>query len=213
MTNEAEYITHSKVVTTIGKTLLAKEFRDFEVDEYNEKVLQFLLLYFNNCKLAESIFPDENYKIHKQIMLIGKVGVGKTLLMEIFSEYLRITENPNRFSNISLTEMIHYFKLNNHLDKFLYNELAESNGTRTKAKNFCLHDLGLVTYNHFGVDTKLMIDDFMYARYELFTSRGLKAHITSNMCVSELKTMFDARLIDRFKTYNIIDLEGSSRRK
>lgn len=211
--DEAEYVLHSKIITEIGHTLLAKEFRDFEVDDYNAKILRFLLLYFNNCQMAETIFPDENYKVHKQIMIIGKIGVGKTMLMQIFSEYLRITDNPNQFVNISITEMTNYFKIYNHLDKFIYNELSELKARKSNACNYCLNDLGLLTYNHFGVDTKLIIDDFLYARYELFIAHDKKAHITTNLSVSELKTLYDARIIDRFKSYNILQFDGTSRRK
>jgi DNA replication protein DnaC len=211
--DDAEYVLHSKIITHIGQALLAKEFRNFEVDDYNAKILRFLLLYFNNCQLAETIFPNEHYKVHKQIMIIGKIGVGKTMLMQIFSEYLRITDNPNQFVNISITEMINYFKIHNHLDKFIYNELSEHKGRKTNAINFCLNDLGLSTYNHFGVDTKMIIDDFLYARYELFIAQDKKAHVTSNLSVGELKKMYDARIIDRFKSYNILQFDGISRRK
>jgi len=81
---------------------MLREFSDFIVDEYNSKVLRFLTYYFNNCILAENVFPNENYKLHKNILLIGEPGTGKTMIMQIFSDYLRVTNNENMFRNISM---------------------------------------------------------------------------------------------------------------
>ena len=213
LSNNEEYIKHAEIVQSIGNTLMAKEFRKFEIDKNNQKIMRFLLLYFNQCKIAESIFPVENYKIHKQIMLVGNIGVGKTMLMQIFSLYLRLTNNPNAFYNVSVTEMINYYKVNNHLDKYTFNELSGERKFTGNPVNLCLNDIGLSTHLHFGVDTKVLIDDFLYSRYELFINHGKMAHLTSNLSVPEIKQSFDYRITDRLKSYNIIDLDGESRRK
>ncbi len=192
---------------------MAKEFRRFEVDEYNRKVLRFLLLYFNHCKEAEEIFPEENYKIHKHIMLVGNVGVGKTMLMQVFAHYLRVTDNINAFYNVSVTEMINYYKVHNHLDKYTFNEQSGKSRFNGNPVNLCLNDVGLNTHLHFGVDTKILVDDFLYSRYELYMNHHKMAHLTTNFGVTELKKAFDYRLTDRFKAYNIIDMDGESRRR
>jgi len=192
---------------------MAKEFREFEIDSHNQKVLKFLLLYFNQDKQAEQVFPEEEYKNHKQIMLLGNVGVGKTMLMQVFSQYLRMTGNPNAFFNVSVTEMTNYYKIHNHLDKYTFNEQISERKFNGNPVNLCLNDLGLKTHMHFGVDTKVLMDDFLYARNELYVNHEKKAHLTTNLDVTELKKAFDYRLTDRFKAYNIIDLGGESRRK
>jgi len=212
LSDESEYILHAKLVQAIGNTSLAKEFREFEIDQHNQKILRFLLLYFNNCKEAETIFPNENYKIHKQIMLVGNVGVGKTMLMQIFSQYLKITNNANMFFNVSVTEMINYYKVNSHLDKYTFNELSDNRKFTGNPVNLCLNDLGLNTHLHFGVDTKVLVDDFLYSRYEMYQNHNKMAHLTSNLTVTELKQTFDYRITDRLKSYNVIDLSGESKR-
>ena len=73
--------------------------------------------YFNNCILAENVFPDEDYKLHKNILLVGEPGTGKTMIMQIFSDYLRATNNENYFRNISMTQLMNYHKVYGHIDK------------------------------------------------------------------------------------------------
>jgi hypothetical protein len=88
-------------VQAIGNTLMAKEFREFEIDKHNQKILRFLLLYFNHCKEAESIFPDENYKVHKQIMLVGNIGE-KLCLCKYFRSILELQTIPMLFTMFRL---------------------------------------------------------------------------------------------------------------
>lgn len=193
---------------------MAKEFKKFVVDANNREILRFLLYYFNNNPNAETVFPDKDYKVNRNLMLCGSVGVGKTMIMQVFAEYLKKTGNPNSFVNLSVTQMINYYKINNHLDKYTYNEEG-SKSFDGNPVNVCLNDVGLQTHLHFGTDTKVLVSDFFHARNELWAQSGKFAHITTNLTPTEIKQYFSDeynRLIDRFKTYNVIHLKGESRR-
>ena len=73
------YSAHSAFVMHIANNIvLAPQRRKFIVDYNNRDVLRFLLYYFNNCPLAEEVFPGRGYKVHKSILIQGGVGVGKT---------------------------------------------------------------------------------------------------------------------------------------
>ncbi len=220
LTDPNEYMEHSNLIVNIGKNYMLREFSDFVVDEHNSKVLRFLAYYFNNCILAESVFPNENYKLHKNILLIGEPGTGKTMIMQIFSDYLRATNNENHFfRNISMTQLMNYHKVYGHIDKYTYNELkgASTQGAYDGVAPFgvCLNDLGLATEKQksFGTLLTQITDEFLFARYEIYQQYGKRYHITSNLTVKELKERFETRLIDRFKSFNVIELHGGSRRK
>lgn len=193
---------------------MGREFREFEVDERNSNILAFLLYYFNGCQLAEKIFPDEDYKVHKSLLLVGGPGTGKTMLMQIFSDYLRLTCNPNAFENLSVTQMMNYYKMNSHIDRYTYNE-GLSKGFKPEPFNICLNDIGLETENQksYGTSLNSVIDEFLYARYEIYQQFWKKYHITSNLNVDEFKKRFGKRLVDRFKGFNVISMLGESRRK
>lgn len=208
------YNAHAKLFLQIASKVLAYQHREFVIDDNNREVLRFLLYYFNDCPLAEEVFPGRGYKLHKHIMLQGNVGTGKTLLMEIFSEYLRYTGNPNFFYNLSVTQMINYYTLHNNLDRYTFNE-EENKGFQCKPVNICLNDIGVQTTTFYGMDTKVLTDEFLHARNEIWSQFHLKAHVTTNLSIEQLKEKYKdgfGRLIDRFKTYNVIPLGGNSRR-
>lgn len=208
------YQAHARLLVTIANKVLAYQHRKFVIDDNNRDVLRFLLYYFNDCPLAEKVFPDRGYKLHKHIMLHGNVGTGKTLLMEIFSEYLHYTGNPNFFYNLSVTQMINYYTLHNNLDRYTFNE-EENKGFQCKPVNICLNDIGVQTTTFYGMDTKVLTDEFLHARNEIWSQYHLKAHVTTNLSIEQLKKKYAdgfGRLIDRFKTYNVIPLGGESRR-
>lgn len=217
----AVYEAHRELFMYIANEIVLKpQNRRFEVDEHNSTVLRFLLYYFNECKLAEEVFPGRGYKLHKNILLQGGVGVGKTLIMQIFSEYLRLTDNPRFFHNVSVTQMVNHYTIHNNIDLYLYNE-EHTTGFQINPENLCLNDIGVDNRPFYGVDTLTIVNDFLHARNELWANHAITdrkfAHLTTNLDNERLCTLFgpkDAygRIIDRFKTYNIIPLTGESRR-
>ena len=206
---------HARLLVHIADNIvLAHQNRRFVVDDNNRKLLRFLLYYFNNCELAEEVFPDRGYKLHKHLMLRGEVGTGKTLLMQIFSQYLRYIEHPNQFYNLSVTQMVNYYTLHNNLDRYTYNE-EENKGFMCTPVNICLNDIGVDSVTFYGMDTKLLTNQFLHARNEIWVQWHKFAHVTTNLTTKQLQEEYKdgfGRLLDRFKTYNIIPVEGKSRR-
>lgn len=212
--DEDEFNKHSQLIVMIANKLLAPQNRQFIIDENNKKVLRFMLYYFNGSKLAETVFPEAKYKLHKSLLIMGGVGTGKTLLMQVFSEYLRYTNNPRFFHCMSVTQMVNYYTIHNNLDRYTYNE-ENSTGFKPQPFNICLNDIGVQSKTYFGMDTQLLTNEFLHARNEIWTQMGNSAHLTTNLTIKQLEEKFAdgfGRLVDRFKTYNIIALTGKSRR-
>lgn len=215
--DEEAYKAHANLLLYIANNVvLARQRRQFVIDDYNRDIIRFLLYYFNGCSLAEEVFPGRGYKLHKNVMLQGGVGVGKTLLMQIFSEYLMRIRSPRFFYNLSVTQMVNYYTLHNNLDRFTFNE-EENRGFQCTPVNICLNDIGIQDKTFFGMDTGLLTDEFLHARNEIWTQYGKCAHLTTNLDDKALRKRFErndgfGRLVDRFKTYNIIPIAGVSRR-
>lgn len=215
--DEGIYKAHANLLLYIANNIvLARQRRQFVIDDNNRSVIRFLLYYFNGCSLAEEVFPGRGYKLHKNIMLQGGVGVGKTMLMQVFSEYLMRIRSPRFFYNLSVTQMVNYYTLHNNLDRFTFNE-EENKGFQCTPVNICLNDIGIQDKTFFGMDTGLLTDEFLHARNEIWTQYGKCAHLTTNLDDKALRKRFErndgfGRLVDRFKTYNIIPMGGVSRR-
>lgn len=218
MSHEPTFQLHSRLIIEIANRICLKpQHRRIILDERNKNILRFLLFYFNNSPRIEEVFPSKGYKLDKAIMLVGDVGVGKTIIMQIFSEYLKRTENPNAFYNVSVTQMVNYYTIHNNLDRYTYNEMDNPHLFEGSPVNLCLNDIGLQNGKKFyGTDLSVLTDDFLHARYEIWSQYGKKAHLTTNLSTDELKQNysddFGGRLIDRFKAYNIIYMTGESRR-
>ena len=142
------------------------------------------------------------------------------MLMQIFAEYLKRTKNPRAFVNVSVTEMVNFYSVNSHIDPFLYN-IRNNRSFQGEPLNLCLNDIGVDNRPFYGVDTLTVTNDFLHARNELW-SNGVEyyrkfAHLTTNLTTKQLIDKFGhkdgyGRIVDRFKTYNIIPLTGESRR-
>lgn len=214
------YSIHANFLCNVAEGIvLAPQRRKFNIDDNNREVIRFLLYYFNNCPLAEQVFPEKRYKLAKPLLIRGEKGVGKTFLMQLFSEYLRRTGNPNFFFNVSVTEMVNYYTINNNLNRYTYNDRSGTKEDNTfdgcRPSNVCLNDIGLQTQTFFGQNTKQLVSEFIHARYEIWTQWGRRGHLTTNLSVQALAKEFSdayGRTVDRFKSYNIIELTGESRR-
>ncbi|MCM1077796.1 MAG: hypothetical protein NC411_10610 [Bacteroides sp.] len=221
LSDRTVFVAHVELLKYIANEIILKpQRRKFEIDDNNRDVIKFLLYYFNECDLAEQVFPGRGYKLHKNILLQGGVGVGKTMLMQIFSEYLKRTNNPRFFYNVSVTQMVNYYSIHNNIDRFLYNEM-EGKGFQGCPVSLCLNDIGVDNRPFYGVDTLTIVNDFLHARNEIWANLSEYdrrfAHLTTNLTDEQLKMKFQqkdeyGRIVDRFKTYNVIPLLGESRR-
>lgn len=218
LTDPAVYEMHARLFLYIANNIVMEpQHREFIIDDNNRKVVRFLLYYFNNCRLAETVFPERGYKLHKNIMLKGGLGVGKTMMMQCFSEYLRRINSPRFFHNLSVTQMVNYYTIHNNFDRYTFYE-EESKGFMPKPENVCLNDVGLNDDKvFFGMKTSVLTDEFLLARNDIWAGWDKFAHITTNLDEAALTARFTkgdkyGRLVDRFKTYNVIELTGESRR-
>lgn len=218
LNDPAVYELHAKLFMYIANNIvIAPQHRQFIIDDDNRQVIKFLLYYFNNCPLAENVFPGRGYKLHKNIMLQGGPGVGKTMIMQCFEEYLKRINSPRSFHNLSVTQMVNYYTIRNNFDRYTFYEEG-SKGFMPKPENVCLNDVGLNDDKVFyGMNTSVLTDDFLLARNDIWAGWDKFAHITTNLDEKALKARFNksdkyGRIVDRFKTYNVIPLTGESRR-
>jgi DNA replication protein DnaC len=178
-------------------------------------------LYGNHFKILESDYPivykliayflkDEatcyqlGIDLNKGILLSGPVGCGKTSLMNIM-KYLTPTEHkflvkPCR--DISFEFIQDGYEI---IHKYSKGKLYES-----QPKIICFDDLGTENnLKYYGNECNVMAE-IMLSRYDLFTSRKLQTHITTNLSASEIENVYGNRVRSRLREMiNLIAFDRS----
>jgi DNA replication protein DnaC len=159
--------------------------------------------------LTNYFIKDENsqYSVKKGICLFGDVGTGKSLTMQVFSEFTQ--DNTNKFKVHDMKEIAR--AVQQHGVEVL------SEYTRGSC---CYDDVGFEDKaNHYG--NKICIfTELVNILYERFLKSGKVFHITTNLGFSQnfgfgtFADRYDRRVVDRLREMlNIIELNGQSKRE
>ncbi|TDE29305.1 ATPase [Flavobacterium ranwuense] len=167
-------------------------------------------LYGNHFKILESDYPiiykliayflkDEaacfqyNINLNKGIMLSGPVGCGKTSLLNLM-KYLTPTEHkffvkPCR--DISFEFIQDGYEI---IHKYSKGKLYQS-----EPKTICFDDLGTENnLKYFGNECNVMAE-ILLSRYDIFTTRKVQTHITTNLSASEIENVYGNRVRSRLR--------------
>jgi DNA replication protein DnaC len=176
-------------------------------------------LYGNHFKIVETDYPivykliayflkDEptcfqyGLNLNKGILLTGPIGCGKTSLMNLM-KYLTTTEykfyvKPCR--DISFEFIQDGYQI---IHKYSIGKLYQS-----EPRTYCFDDLGTENnLKYFGNECNVMAE-ILLSRYDLFISKKLKTHITTNLSATEIETHYGNRVRSRLREMvNLIAFE------
>lgn len=182
-----------------GKELYGIKFRILESDHL---VLYRLIAYFLKDEQTALQFGID---LNKGILLAGPVGCGKTTLMNVM-KYLTPAEHkfmvkPCRDISFEFIqegyEVIHRYTKGKqqHLDPKIY----------------CFDDLGVENnLKYFGNECNVM-GEILLSRYDLFVSRQIQTHITTNLSATEIETHYGIRVRSRLRELcNLIAFENKA---
>jgi DNA replication protein DnaC len=182
-------------------------------------------LYGNHFKILESDYPiiykliayflkDEatcfqyNINGNKGILLSGPVGCGKTSLLNLM-KYLTPTEHkffvkPCRDISFEFIqdgyEVIH---------KYSKGKLYQS-----QPKTICFDDLGTENnLKYYGNECNVMAE-ILLSRYDIYISKNIQTHITTNLSASEIETYYGNRVRSRMREmFNLIAFDKTIKDK
>lgn len=182
-----------------GKELYGIKFRILESDH---PVLYRLIAYFLKDEQTTLQFGID---LNKGILLAGPVGCGKTTLMNVM-KYLTPAEHkfmlkPCRDISFEFIqegyEVLHRYTKGKqqHLDPKIY----------------CFDDLGVENnLKYFGNECNVM-GEILLSRYDLFVSRQIQTHITTNLSATEIETHYGMRVRSRLRELcNLIAFENKA---
>jgi energy-coupling factor transporter ATP-binding protein EcfA2 len=179
-------------------------------------------LYGNHFKILETDYPilykliayflkDEptcfqyGINLNKGILLTGPIGCGKTSLMNLM-KYLTATEykffvKPCR--DISFEFIQDGYQI---IHKYSIGKLYQS-----EPRTYCFDDLGTENnLKYFGNECNVMAE-ILLSRYDLFISKKLKTHITTNLSATEIEKHYGNRVRSRLREMvNLIAYDKST---
>ena len=182
-------------------------------------------LYGNHFKILESDYPiiykliayflkDEatcfQYRIdlNKGILLSGPVGCGKTSLLNLM-KYLTPTEH--KFFVKSTRDISFEFIQDGYevIHKYSKGKLYES-----QPKIICFDDLGTENnLKYYGNECNVMAE-IILSRYDIYISKQVITHITSNLSATEIETAYGNRVRSRLRELcNLIAFDNNSQDK
>jgi len=162
---------------------------------------------------------DTDLDKRKGVALIGKYGVGKSILFQLMHDFLEkhFYNCPNTFRISSIEEIIDATSKQGWIDGIFCRNIKEDvrGGTISRPVHLLINEFGhKYDVKSFGSNVNENIEMFLMKRYDLFQQNNILTHITTNYDSSDFKTKFDPRVVDRFKEmFNMQYLDGESFRK
>lgn len=177
---------------------------NFKVHDIDRPVVLKLLAYFLR---DEAIAADEGIDLNKGILLMGKIGCGKTSLINLMQP---LCAAPYRSAIISCRDIVFDFPTDGFalIRKYSRNAFYPySNVPRIH----CFDDLGLETDIKFWGNNCNVMAEILLSRYDLFISNKMLTHVTTNLNSQELEDTYGNRLRSRMRTmFNLIAFDSST---
>lgn len=173
-------------------------------------------LYGNHFKILETDYPiiyklisyflkDEvtcfqyDINLNKGILLSGPVGCGKTSLMNLMKN---LTSTEHKFYIKSCRDVSFEFIQEGYevIHKYSKGKLYQSD-----PKTICFDDLGTENnLKYFGNECNVMAE-ILLSRYDIYISKNIQTHITTNLSASEIETQYGNRVRSRMRAmFNLI---------
>lgn len=210
---ETELKTHynySEIIVWLEKKGVELYGNHFEILESDHPTIFKLIAYFLKDEPACFQF---NINLNKGILLSGPVGCGKTALMNLM-KYLTAAEY--KFSVKPCRDISFEFIQDGYEVIHKYSKDLRLRGGQPVAVRYCFDDLGVEqNLKYFGNECNVMAE-ILLSRYDIFTTKKIQTHITTNLSASEIETHYGNRVRSRLRELcNLIayDRHATDKRK
>ncbi|MBL7909802.1 MAG: cell division protein ZapE [Bacteroidia bacterium] len=152
----------------------------------------------------------KHYEINpnKGILLNGPIGCGKTSLMSL----MRFYEPANQRFNIKSCRDISFDFIQSGYDAI--HRYSRRSFEQHNPLTWCFDDLGTESnLKYYGNECNVMAE-VLLSRYDLFVSRKLLTHLTTNLSASEIEEQYGNRVRSRLREmFNLIAFDKTTRDK
>lgn len=177
----------------------------FKIIEEDYPIIYKLIAYF--LKDEQACF-QLGVNLKKGILLSGPIGCGKTSLMNLM-KYL--TPPEFKFSIKPCRDISFEFIQDgyNVIHKYSKGQLYKS-----EPKIYCFDDLGLENnLKYFGNECNVMAE-ILLSRYDIYISKRIQTHITTNLSASEIEAQYGNRVRSRMRElFNLVAFDNGVKDK
>ncbi|WP_348825668.1 ATPase [Flavobacterium aestuarii] len=174
----------------------------FKILESDYPIIYKLIAYFLK---DETTCYQYNINLNKGILLSGPVGCGKTSLMNLMKH---LTPTEHKFILKPCRDISFEFIQDGYqiIHKYSKGKLYES-----ESKTICFDDLGIENnLKYYGNECNVMAE-ILLSRYDIFTTKKIQTHITTNLSASEIENAYGNRVRSRLRELcNLVAYDRSS---
>ncbi|MEI3800385.1 MULTISPECIES: hypothetical protein [unclassified Chitinophaga] len=184
-----------------GKNVYGPRFR---IDDIDRSVVVKLLAYFLQ---DEPIAAAEGIDLHKGILLMGRIGCGKTSLMTLMRALAPESYRP---------QIVSCRDVSFEFGKIGYDAIARYGRNAffpysSIPRVHCFDDLGGEQNMSFWGNNCNVMGEILLSRYDLLISHKMVTHVTTNLNSEELEGIYGNRLRSRMRAmFNLIVFDLST---
>lgn len=184
-----------------GVELYGNNFKILETDHH---IIHKLMAYFLNDEIT---CFQLNIDLNKGILLSGPVGIGKTSLMNLMKI---LTSAEHKFYIKPCRDISYEFIHEGYeiIQKYSKGKIYPD------PKTICFDDLGTENnIKYYGNECNVMAE-ILLSRYDLFISRKIITHITTNLSATEIESAYGNRVRSRLRSMvNLISFDKTTKDK
>lgn len=193
---------YSKVVIWLEKKGVELYGNHFKILETDHPIIYKLIAYFMK---DEATCFQYSLNLQKGILLTGPVGCGKTTIMNLI-KYL--TPPEHKFFVKPCRDISFEFIQDGYqiIHKYSKGKLYES-----EPKTICFDDLGTENNLKYYGNECNVIAEIILSRYDIFITKNLQTHITTNLNASEIEKQYGNRVRSRIREmFNLISYDRTT---
>jgi DNA replication protein DnaC len=183
-------LNYIEIITWLEKKGIELYGKKFKILETDHEIIYRLIAYFLK---DEQTCYQFNIDLEKGILLSGPVGCGKTSLMNVMKH---LTPTDHKFFVKPCRDISFEFIQDGYeiIHKYSKGKLYQS-----EPKTICFDDLGTENnLKYFGNECNVMAE-ILLSRYEIFTSKKIQTHITTNLSATEIENQYGNRVRSRLR--------------